>query len=76
MMRRFNDLAALTEREKTIARYVASGLGNGQIGQLLSVQTNTITNRLRIIADKLEAPEGYSSRVWVARAVWEADQNA
>lgn len=64
-------LNSLTAREREVAQYIADGLDNKTIANMTGVLPGTITNLLALIADKLEKPAGYSSRVWVARVVWE-----
>lgn len=63
-------LDSLTAHERAIAEYISEGLSNQTISRILGVNPRTISGHLVIIADKLETPDGYSSRVWVARTIW------
>lgn len=63
-------LDSLTAHERAIAEYISEGLSNKTISRILGVNPGTISDYLVIIADKLEKPDGYSSRVWVARTIW------
>ena len=45
---------ALTERELLVLRLVASGAGNIEIAQKLSISVNTVKSHLKSILDKLQ----------------------
>ena len=61
---RFSDpqLQKLSQRELEIVSYVASGMSNRNIGEVLELSENTVRNHLRSILDKL----GLKNRVQVA----------
>ena len=68
-------LNSLTRHERDVAKHIANGLNNRAIAKIISVNAYTVASLVVLIADKLERPEGYSSRVWIARAVWEQCKN-
>ena len=62
-------LDSLTAHERAIAECISEGLGNKNISRIFNVKPRTIADYVLIIADKLEKPDGYSARVWIARAI-------
>jgi DNA-binding NarL/FixJ family response regulator len=60
--------ASLTEREREIARLVARGDSNGEIGAELFISAGTVKNHLASVQRKL----GVRNRVGVARWAWSA----
>jgi RNA polymerase sigma factor (sigma-70 family) len=59
-------LAALTEREREVLRYVAQGASNQEIAEALDISVNTVARHVSSLLEKL----GCASRVEVAiRAV-------
>ena len=62
----------LTERERAVARLVADGLSDKEIGARLGISTRTAQNHVQHIREKL----GSRSRVDIARSMANADQSA
>lgn len=69
-------LSSLTCREKDIACDVAEGLSNRQIAIKRGVAVKTVAHGIYMLAQKIDIPEGFSSRVYIARFIWEALKNA
>jgi DNA-binding NarL/FixJ family response regulator len=63
-------VAALTEREKQVARLVVDRRTNPEIAQMLFLSPKTVETHLRNIFRKLDV----GSRVEVARAIEQADR--
>lgn len=61
---------SLTAHERAIAECISEGLDNKNISRIFNVKPRTIAAYVLIIAGKLEKPDGYSARVWIARAIW------
>ncbi len=57
----------LTERERAILRYVASGMSNKEIGQALSISPHTVKAHLRHILDKLGLRSRTQAAAWAER---------
>jgi DNA-binding NarL/FixJ family response regulator len=67
------DVSPLAKRELEVARLIAEGMSNKQIGARLFISEATVASHVRHIMDKL----GFSSRsqiaVWVASAAVATD---
>ena len=57
----------LTERERAILRYVASGMSNKEIGLALSISPHTVKAHLRHILDKLGLRSRTQAAAWAER---------
>jgi DNA-binding NarL/FixJ family response regulator len=63
-------LSVLAKREADVARLVADGLSNRQIGARLFISERTVDSHVRSILNKL----GFSSRAQIARWIASAEQ--
>ena len=64
-------LDALSLSEKRVARLVAQGESNSDIAEILKISKTTVKNHLRSCVEKMEIKQGGSSRVRLARKIWE-----
>ena len=61
------DVEELTEREKTILKYVAQGLMNKEIADTLGISENTVKIHLRNILEKLHLRNRIQAAVYAVR---------
>jgi DNA-binding NarL/FixJ family response regulator len=64
-------VGALAKREADVARLIADGLSNKQIGARLFISERTVDSHVRSILNKL----GVSSRVQIARWIASTEQH-
>ncbi len=57
----------LTERERDILRYIASGMSNKEIGAALAISPHTVKAHLRHILDKLGLRSRTQAAAWAER---------
>ncbi len=57
----------LTEREETILKYVAQGLMNKEIADILGISENTVKIHLRNILEKLHLQNRIQAAVYAVR---------
>ena len=58
---------SLTDREQEVLKYVASGLSNKEIGDLLAISPHTVKAHLRSILDKLHLRGRVDAAAWAVR---------
>ena len=62
----------LTESEMAILRLVAQGVENQEIAQALNYSVYTVSNRLRIIYEKLHVTNRTQAALYALRQGWAA----
>jgi len=61
--RRGSALSRLTDRQLEVLQLAAVGLSNAGIAERLGISAGSVENRLNLVYEALELPEGHNSRV-------------
>lgn len=61
----------LSDREKEVLHYVARGMHNQSIAQVMNLSSETVKSYVFRIYGKIGAPEGKKARTFAASLYWE-----